>query len=80
MSTLFLGSVFIFVISKNVKVDKVEKMLAIEGIEAESTLDYKKLYQKKYITLNEHLPLFYFEIIPSHHCPNKRQFSESQHA
>ncbi len=76
MSTIFLGSIFIFVISKNVKVDKVEKMLAIEGIEAESTLDYKELYRKKYIALKEHLPLFYFEIIPSHHCPNKRQFSD----
>lgn len=76
MTTILMGSVFIFVISKNVKVDKVEKMLALEGIEAESTLDYKKLYEKKYLALGEHLPLFYFEVIPSHHCPNKRQFSD----
>lgn len=76
ITTLLLGSIFIFVISKNVKVDKVEKMLALEGIEAESTPDYQTLYKKKYIALGEHLPLFYFEIIPSHHCPNKRQFAD----
>ena len=73
--TLWLGSIVIFIISKNVKVDKVEKQLALEGINPESTQDYQKLYQKKYYQLQENLPLFYFEILPSNHCPNKRQFA-----
>lgn len=74
--TLWLGSIVIFIISKNVQVDKVEQQLTLEGINAESTQDYQKFYQKKYQQLQENLPLFYFEILPSGHCPNKRQFAD----
>ena len=73
--TLWLGSIVIFFISKNVKVDKVEKQLALEGINPETAPNYNQLYEKKYYQLKENLPLFYFEILPSTHCHNKRQFA-----
>lgn len=73
--TLWLGSIVIFFISKSVKVDKVEKQLALEGINPETAPNYNQLYEKKYYLLKENLPLFYFEILPSTHCHNKRQFA-----
>lgn len=75
LATLWFGSILVFFISKNIKVDKVEKQLAIEGVYADSEKNYNQLYEQKYIRLGENLPLFYFEILPSSHCPNKRQFA-----
>ena len=56
------------------KVDKVENSWHSKA----STLKVHriiKVISKKYCQLQENLPLFYFEILPSNHCPNKRQFA-----
>jgi peptide/nickel transport system permease protein len=66
---VFLGSFFVFFISKKLPYDSVDKLLAQRGIDPSEINRYDAEYEKLYKANNLHKPLFYFTIEPSNHYP-----------
>jgi len=68
LPTLFLVSIFIFLLSKQNPDDVIETKLALQGIEAHADSfqeEYDALYKREY----NDLPLFYFSILSSFRSP-----------
>ncbi|MBK8701976.1 MAG: ABC transporter permease [Saprospiraceae bacterium] len=78
LPTILFGSMLIFLLSSYIPADNIETALALGGITPETSSDYERQYEKRYIQSNQHLPLFYFEILPSTHHPNKRAITSKK--
>ena len=85
---LFIGSVFVFLLSQLAPYDSIENKLINQGISPEDIENFNKEYEKQYVLNNKHLPLFYFSILPDNYHYNSRsivsikernKISEAQH-
>jgi peptide/nickel transport system permease protein len=67
-----------FILKNAVPGDYTESMLALQGISTEQEVVRKEAYIKTYTALNQHLPLFYFSILPVHYPDNIRSVSDPE--
>jgi len=67
-----------FLLKNAVPGDYTESMLALQGISSEQEAIRKEAYIKTYTELHQHLPLFYFSILPGHYPDNVRSVKDPE--